>query len=69
MWLIFEHIMFFTRTIIRDVLSNYPVCVDEIRDNKKYCTLCCIKGLILLFTNIVIVSDTYNFKGSIFINY
>jgi ATP-dependent DNA helicase PIF1 len=47
------------------------VFVGERWDNKKYCTLCCIKGLILFFTNIVIVSDLYiyNFNGSILINY
>jgi hypothetical protein len=61
--------MFFTRTIIRGVLSNYPVCVGVRWDNKKYCTLCRIKGLILFFTNIIIISDIYNFKGSILINY
>jgi ATP-dependent DNA helicase PIF1 len=31
------------------------VCVGERWDNKKYCTFCCIKGLILFFTNIVII--------------
>jgi ATP-dependent DNA helicase PIF1 len=45
------------------------VCVGERWDKKKYCTLCCIKGLILFFTNIVMISDMYNFKGSILINY
>jgi ATP-dependent DNA helicase PIF1 len=33
------------------------VCVGERWDNKKYFTLCCIKGLILFFNNIVIISD------------
>jgi ATP-dependent DNA helicase PIF1 len=33
------------------------VCVDERWYNKKYYTPCCIKGLILFFTNIVINSD------------
>jgi ATP-dependent DNA helicase PIF1 len=30
-------------------------------DNKKYCTLCRIKGLILFFTNIDIISDIYEY--------
>jgi ATP-dependent DNA helicase PIF1 len=39
------------------------VCVGERWDNKKYCTLCCIEGLILFSTNIIIIRDIYNFKG------
>jgi hypothetical protein len=35
---------YFTRTIIRGVLSNHPVCVGKKWDNKKYCTLCFING-------------------------
>jgi hypothetical protein len=50
-------------------LTIQCVCVGKRWNNKKYCTLCCIKGLILFFTNIVIISDIYYFKGSILINY
>jgi hypothetical protein len=39
------------------------VCVGERWDDKKYCRLCCIKGLILFFTNIVVISNIYNFTG------
>jgi ATP-dependent DNA helicase PIF1 len=35
------------------------VCVGERWNNKKYCTLGCIMGLILFFFNIVIISDIY----------
>jgi hypothetical protein len=47
--------------------NNYVACSQTIQfvyvgerwDNKKHCTLCCIKNLILFFTNIVIISDIY----------
>jgi hypothetical protein len=45
------------------------VCAGERWDSQKYCTPYCIKGLILFFTNIVIIRYIYNFKGSILINY
>jgi hypothetical protein len=49
LWIRFEHIMFFSHEQLYVVCSQTIqfVWVGEIWDNKKYCTLCCIKGLIL----------------------